>query len=182
MGVIDKLFGTGLRAVGETVQTIGGVVRENPEKAAARAHDYNVAALEQYAAEFQDRAGRTWVDAVADALNRLARPLITISVLGMLPAVVIWPERMSMALASLALLPTAYWALLTTIIAFYYGGRMQIKANDLKRDIALTAAVAPKVIGNITRMREEIMTYDKTDIKEASHPNPAIADWRKRHP
>ena len=44
----------------------------------------------------------------------------------------IWPEGAAVAFAALALLPAGYWALVTVIIGFYFGGRMQLKAQDFQ--------------------------------------------------
>ena len=63
-------------------------------------------------------------------LNRLVRPMITFGLLGILPAVIIWSERATIAFAALPLLPAGYWALVTVIIRFYFGGRMQLKVQD----------------------------------------------------
>tara|TARA_Y100000385_G_C12993137_1_gene593746 strand:- start:185 stop:358 length:174 start_codon:yes stop_codon:yes gene_type:complete len=56
--------------------------------------------------------------------------MITFGLLGILPAVIIWSERATIAFAALPLLPAGYWALVTVIIRFYFGGRMQLKVQD----------------------------------------------------
>ena len=76
-----------------------------------------------------------WCDGLVDGLNRLVRPVITFGLLGILPAVVIWPEGAAIAFAALALLPAGYWALVTVIIGFYFGGRMQLKAQDFQKSV-----------------------------------------------
>ena len=81
-----------------------------------------------------------------DGLNRLVRPVITFGLLGILPAVVIWPEGAAVAFAALALLPAGYWALVTVIIGFYFGGRMQLKAQDFQKSVQSAADRAPEVI------------------------------------
>lgn len=188
MGLIKWLFGGGARQVGDVVEQVGGVFRPNAEATASRAHDYNSAALAQYAAEFHKRSNRTWFDSLVDGLNRLARPIITVSVLGIIPAVMLWPEEAAVAFAALALLPTGYWALVSIIIGFYYGGRMQIKAQDFERSVADALARAPAVIENMKRLRDHLSPDEAADddpelaVEIAADlpatDNRAVADWR----
>ncbi|MEM7295815.1 MAG: 3TM-type holin [Pseudomonadota bacterium] len=187
MGLLKWLFGGGARQVGSVVEQVGGVFRPNAEAAAARAHAYDNAALSQYAAEFHPRQSRTWFDSLVDGLNRLARPVITASVLGIIPAVMLWPEKAAIAFASLALLPTGYWALVSIIIGFYYGGRMQIKAQDFERSVSEAVARAPAVIENIQRLRDHLTPEEAADDDPElavelsgelpTTDNRAVADW-----
>jgi hypothetical protein len=97
--------------------------------------------------------------------------------LGILPAVVIWPEGAAVAFAALALLPAGYWALVTVTIGFYFGGRMQLKAQDFQKSVQSAADRAPEVIANIKRLRTELSLElaQGLDID-----NPALRDWAKR--
>ncbi len=188
MGLRQWIFGKGISSVGNVVEQVGGVFRPNAEASDAREHDYRTAALAQYAAEFQQRQNRTWFDSLADGLNRLARPIITISVLGMLPAVVIWPERSAIAIQALQLLPTGYWAFVSIIIGFYYGGRMQIKSQEFEKSVVEAVARAPQTIENMRRLRNELSPEEATDESTemaleiaAGLPatdNQAVLDWR----
>jgi len=189
MGLMRWLFGGGAKQVGNVVEQVGGVFRPNAEANAARTHEYRSGALAQYAAEFHTRNNRTWFDSLVDGLNRLARPIITVSVLGIIPAVMLWPEEAAVAFAALALLPAGYWALVSIIIGFYYGGRMQIKAQDFEKSVADAVARAPEVIENMKRLRDHLSPEEATDDSTemaleiaADLPtteNPAVSDWRK---
>lgn len=148
------LLGGGAAQVGETVERVSGTFRPNAEATAARDHSLDQAALEQYAAEFRALQQRSWFDALVDGLNRLVRPMITLTVLGVIPAVMLRPEQMAVAFAALALLPTGYWALVSVIIGFYFGGRMQLKAQDFERSVQAAVSRAPKVIKSIESLRE----------------------------
>ena len=188
MGLINWLFGGGARQVGDVVEQVGGVFRPNAEAAAQRLHDRDDAVMAQYAAEFHDRSNRTWFDSFVDGLNRLARPIITISVLGVIPAVMIRAEVAAVAFAALALLPTGYWALVSIIIGFYYGGRMQMKAQDFERSVVEAVARAPQVIETMQRLRDhltpEVAVDDDPEVALAiagdlpATDNAAIKDWR----
>lgn len=190
MGLMSWLVGGGARAVGNTVEQVHDTFRPNAEKSAQRASDYNQAALAQYAAEFHARANRTWFDSLVDGLNRLARPLITMSVLGMLPAAMFFPEDTAVAIQAIQLLPTGYWALLSVIIGFYYGGRMQIKSHDFQKSITEAVARAPQVIDNMKRLRDHLSPEEAADddpeVAQAVSGalpvtnNKAVQDWRKK--
>jgi len=83
-------------------------------------------------------------------LNRLVRPIITFGFLRVLPAVMIWSEGAAIAFAALSL--ASYWALVTIIIRFNFGERMQLKVQGFYKSLQLAADRAPKVIANIERL------------------------------
>lgn len=192
MGLRNWIWGGGAGQVGDAIERVGGVFKPNAEASAVRAHGYDSAALAQYAAEFHPRNNRTWFDSFVDGLNRLARPIITVAILGVIPAVMIWPESAAISLAALALLPAGYWALVSIIIGFYYGGRMQIKAHDFEKSVAQAVERAPEVIENITRLRHHFSPGAAADddpelaVEIAgelpSTGNGAVTDWRKKFP
>lgn len=156
--IIGGLFGNGRNVVAETV----GVFRPNAELSAARAATHRAAALGQYAAEFHARENRTWIDALADAINRLVRPVITLALLYPIPATIHDPEAMAKVWAAIATLPPGYWAVVGIVLPFYFGGRMQIKAlNAGKWRAAAAAAIA----------------FGEEAAAEVAQ-NPALDDWR----
>ena len=128
-------------------------------------------------------------DGLVDGLNRLVRPVIIFGLLGILPAVVIWPEGAAIAFAALALLPAGYWALVTVIIGFYFGGRMQLKAQDFQKSVQSAADRAPEVIANIKRLRTALSPNEAADDDPelalelaqgfAEGENAAIVAWQK---
>ncbi|QAX31321.1 3TM-type holin [Leisingera sp. NJS204] len=180
MGLIQWLFGGGAKQIGGVIEQVGGVFRPNAEASAARAHEADAAALSQYAAEFQVRQQRTWFDSLMDGLNRMVRPVITLTVLGVIPAVMLWPEQMAVAFAALALLPTGYWALVSVITGFYYGGRMQLKAQDFTRSVSDAVARAPQVIENMRRLRDHLTPGEAKNFETipSCAENAAVAAWR----
>lgn len=156
-----SLFSSGRNPIVETVE----VFRENAEAGAQRDADYRQAALAQYGREFHARSNRTWLDAFADALNRLIRPVMTIATLYPLVATVRAPAAMEEVWTALATLPNGYWALLGIIIPFYFGGRMQTKALDASMFKSAATAVAG-LVGK----------GGGGDIQ--TEENSALADWR----
>ena len=181
MGLISWVLGGGAKQAAAAVGQVAGVFKPNAEASETRGHAYDWAALAQYTAEFA-HPRRGWFDGLVDGLNRLVRPAITFGLLGILPAVVIWPEG-----AALALLPAGYWALVTVIIGFYFGGRMQLKAQDFQKSVQSAANRAPEVIANIKRPRSALSPDEAADdspelalelaqgLPQAE--NAAVRDW-----
>ena len=135
---ILRLFTGG---VGETVAKAASAFMPNKEAQAQRDSAYRQAALGQYAAEFHTRANRTWFDSLVDGLNRLIRPVITLSLLAVIPVALAWPGSVTVASLALASLPDAYWMTLTVVLGFYFGGRMQLKGQDFRmKQAAATVA------------------------------------------
>ncbi len=158
MGILNFLFGGGRNVVTETIE----VFRPNEENSAQRAADHATAALNQYATEFHHRENRNWLDALADGLNRLVRPVVTIGLLYPIPATVGNPERMASVWSALATLPPGYWAIVGIVLPFYFGGRMQMKA--LASSEWRAAADAASALSAHADIQGE--------------ENAALADWR----
>ena len=92
--------------------------------------EQDLAALRRFAAEFQARGRRTWWDSLIDGLNRLPRPLITLAILAFFLLAPLAPVRFREIAHAYQQLPEGFWTLLSVIIAFYFGGRMQLKRED----------------------------------------------------
>lgn len=127
---------------------VAEVFVENKENKGQRNHDRHMAdidrdmaSLGQFSTEFHARENRTWWDSFVDGLNRLPRPLLTIAILSFFILAPLDPPRFIEIAKAYELMPPGYWALLSVIIGFYFGGRMQLKAQDfnVKKD-ALKAA------------------------------------------
>ena len=119
-------------------KAVAEVFTENKEKKSQRKHDAFIAnneldraALQEFAAEFHQRNRRTWWDAFIDGLNRLPRPLLTFSIIGFFVLAPLNPEKFLEIAKAYEVMPAGYWALLSVIVGFYFGGRMQIKSQDM---------------------------------------------------
>lgn len=117
---------------------VAEVFVENRENRGACQHeqwladlDRDRAVLQQFAAEFHARQNRSAWDAFVDGLNRLPRPLLTLAIIGFFVLAPLDPERFLLIAQALELIPAGYWALLSVMIGFYFGGRMQLKAQDM---------------------------------------------------
>jgi len=87
------------------------------------AHAEEMASLQQFAAEFGN--GRTWFDSLIDGINRLPRP----AALAMIGSYfyMSWndPAQLAVINGGLQTIPEPMWWLLTTVIMFYFGGRVE---------------------------------------------------------
>ena len=117
MGVIGKVLGAG-RAIGGVAEVFVG----NRAQREAIAGELAKAAVEQYGAEFA-RAGASRFDGFVDGLNRLPRPLLALSTLGLFAYAMAEPGGFGTRMQSLALVPEPLWWLLGAIVSFYFGAR-----------------------------------------------------------
>lgn len=115
------------------------VFKPNAEKEAARIHTerlelskQDLASLQQFANEFRSKRTSTAWDSFVDGLNRLPRPLITLGILGLFVLAPADPIRFFEIARAYQIMPDGFWALLSIIIAFYFGGRMQVTRQQMK--------------------------------------------------
>jgi hypothetical protein len=174
MNLFKLLFGGGANVLRDTVE----VFRPNAEASAARAFDLDAAALAQLSAEFHQRQARTWFDVLVDGLNRLPRPLMVITVFGLLIWTAIDPIRMAEVFTAWAIIPAGLWAIIGVIVSFFFGGRAQIKSHDFQREFAATLAAAPQVAANLRAVQSLRDEDGKEDMAEPVASNPALQDWR----
>ncbi len=163
-------------------------VRDHVERMALSAQD--LASLEQFAAEFHRREGRTWWDSFIDGLNRLPRPLITLGILAFFILAPLDPVRFFQIARAYEMMPEGFWALLGVIIAFYFGGRMQLKRQDMAvKGSAL--AVAREILAMRREVQAEEQSADPTGMKvmdapatpsvpSGRRPNRVIEEWHKQ--
>ncbi len=164
----------------------------NKEKQHQREHEENMAdmgrdmaSLQMFSNEFFQRQNRTWWDSLLDGLNRLPRPLFSIAILGFFMLAPLNPVKFMEIAKALEIIPPGYWALLSIILSFYFGGRMQLKSQDmaLKKD----AVQAAKELVSMRKSFREINTEgDTTESKifdnamesgEKRIKNKVIEEW-----
>jgi hypothetical protein len=176
------------------------VFKPNAENQAERGHverlaltEQDMASLQQFAAEFQAREGRTWWDSLVDGLNRLPRPLITLGILAFFVLAPLEPVRFLEIARAYQMMPDGFWALLSVVIAFYFGGRMQLKRQDMT--VKGGAVRAARQIMALRReeqaLREpasEAFAAAPPEVPPPSLPTPIVASgsnrvieaWRQR--
>jgi hypothetical protein len=167
------------------------VFTPNAEREAERAHDermavseQDLAALRQFAAEFHARERRTWWDALVDGLNRLPRPLLTLGVLGLFLLAPLDPVRFLALAKAYELMPDGFWALLSVIVAFYFGGRMQLTRQQMA-----VQGNALAIARDMVQLKRALTAVDggpRPAASQAPPPQPAvvrnrmIAEWQRR--
>jgi hypothetical protein len=171
------------------------VFKPNAEQQQVRKHleqmamsEQDMASLQQFAAEFYERKNRTWWDSLVDGLNRLPRPLITVGVLAFFVLAPYDPLRFLEIAKAYEVIPDGFWALLGVIIAFYFGGRMQVKSQDMAvKGHAVQAAkdlIAMRREFRDLRREEEPpseQTYQAAVASGATPmPNRVIEEWKRR--
>ena len=181
---LKMIFGGGRNVVTETAE----MFMENTEAGAQRSADYAQSALGQFGAEFQvARKGR--FDRFMDGLNRLPRPLIVIAIFSLFASSMFDPLWFAERMQGLVLVPDPLWWLAGTIVAFYFGGRFQMKSQEFSQAIAQSTARLPQVLENITRIRAlrhdspgAAETGTDTVLSEAAieaTDNEAVRAWRE---
>lgn len=151
--VIRVLFGGRGNMVRETAE----VFRENAEAASARDAGLQMTAIEAFAAEFA-HARRGRFDRFMDALNRVPRPALALSTLGLFAAAMVDPVWFADRMLGITLVPEPLWWLMGAIVSFYFGARQQVKGQEFQRSIAevlvrandLRATVDPSEAASVT--------------------------------
>lgn len=169
-----------IKAASKGVETVAGVFTSNKEKDAQRSADEQMALLKAYQAEFNQRENRNIVDSIADGFNRLIRPFIVVLVLSIFIVAYVSPTHLAEISTSLGVIPDGYWALLSIIIAFYFGGRMQLKSQQFKFSETQAQAVK-QLIETKKEFRKLEMDTDEPDrlVGEAAGKDPLLDEHRK---
>lgn len=173
MGLIDSVFnmvfgagGSGGNVVRETAE----VFRENAEAASAREADLQRAAIDAFAAEFaHSRSGR--FDRFMDGLNRIPRPALALSTLGLFVAAMVSPAWFSARMQGVALVPEPLWWLMGVIVSFYFGARHQMKGQELQRALAASLSLSER------RVRRDLQgeTAPMQVVQRPKQPRPKPA-------
>jgi len=158
--------------LGRTAQQVGGAVAQvaevftvNATKAEQAAAARYQSALAQAGAEFEI-VGDGWFDRFVNALNRLPRPMLALSTIGLFAYAMAAPVGFSVRMQGLAYVPEPLWWLLGAVVSFYFGAR----ELHYFRNYAPYVPAAP-MAG--TRSQASVQTPDDPDF------NAALEDWRQ---
>jgi hypothetical protein len=147
----------------------GSESRRHSRDLALSGHD--LTSLEQFAGEFQPRTTRTRWDSFIDGLNRVPRPLITLGVLAFFLLAPLDPLRFAQIARAYELMPEGFWALLSIIVAFYFGGRMQLKRQDMAmRGGALEVAREILALQRAAREEQQGQRAEPTKAEPPAEP------------
>ncbi len=173
---------------------VAEVFVENKENKGQRQHDAfiadvdrDLASLQQFSKEFHERQNRSWWDSFVDGLNRLPRPLITIAILSFFVLAPLDPVQFTQIAQAYNLMPDGYWMLLSVIIGFYFGGRMQLKMQDMS-----VSKDAVKAAKDLVAMRREFRQleieeespqskiYDNVTMSSGKPVNKVVEEWKQK--
>lgn len=156
--MLKWLLGGGLNAIN------GILGRFFPDKDAKEqnAHDEQVAFRHQVAAEAAN-APTGKFNSFVDGVNRLVRPFFTYGIVGLFIWAVCDPVGFSAVMAALALIPDPLWAILGTIVIFWFGGRTMENLKSTKID--------PRQVENVVASIRKIRELDSR-VSELQKPTP----------
>ena len=169
MGVIGKVLGAG-RAIGGVAEVFVG----NRAQREAIAGELATAAVEQFGAEFA-RAGASRFDGFVNGLNRLPRPLLALSTLGLFGYAMAEPGGFGTRMQSLALVPEPLWWLLGAIVSFYFGAR-ELHHQRTRGLIGLAAPAAPTPVAMAPQPPASLAAVPAAIDPEH---NAAVEEWRR---
>ncbi len=159
-----------LLGIGRAARDVGGAVAEvsevftiNKTKAEMAAQARYQAALEQAGAEFR-QAPIGGFDRFVNGLNRLPRPIMALSTVGLFSYAMADPAGFSVRMQGLAYVPEPLWWLLGAVVSFYFGAR---EMNYFRGYRANIPAGPPAI--------------SRAQPPEAPQ-NKAIAEWKAANP
>lgn len=172
------------------------VFKPNAENQAKRVHKermelsrQDLASLEQFAAEFKSKRTSTAWDSFVDGLNRLPRPLITLGIVGLFVLAPADPIRFLEIARAYQIMPDGFWALLSIIIAFYFGGRMQVTrqqmtiaggALDAAKDIVKVRSAIRELEEQEEPKTEKVYQEAAAAVEPDKRNNRIVTAWLKR--
>lgn len=149
--LLGFVTGGGIKAITDPAMDLIETFVPNAEEDAKRIVAQDTQLMRQYTAEFRRLENRTLWDSFVDGLNRIIRPAMTIGFVGfvlVLPP--ISPPLFAEIVTSYELVPDFFWAIVMTIVAFYFGKRT-IEKVQLKR---MERDKIRGVIESVKRVRE----------------------------
>jgi hypothetical protein len=130
--------------VGQAVAEVSEVFTVNKTKAEMGAQARYQAALAQAGAEFRQKP-LGWFDRFVNGLNRLPRPIMALSTVGLFAYAMADPAGFSVRMQGLAYVPQPLWWLLGAVVSFYFGARELNYFRNYRANIpAAPQTVAPQ--------------------------------------
>ncbi len=153
-------LGRAARDVGGAVAEVSEVFTVNRTKAEMGAQARYQAALAQAGAEFE-QAPLGWFDRFVNGLNRLPRPIMALSTVGLFGYAMADPAGFSIRMQGLAYVPEPLWWLLGAVVSFYFGARELNYFRGYRANIP-----APR-------------TPVRPEVQRQAEQNSALAAWRE---
>lgn len=151
-----------IEGVGKAVSGVAKVFVGDKSERDSQAHDEQMSVMQTFAAEFLPRENRTWWDSFVDGLNRLPRPVMTFGTIALFVYCIDDPAGFTSSMTALRLMPAEGWAVLGTIVVFWFGGKFIEKSWGTKIEIP-----SPEQIAALRELRRDMrdeQTITKADI------------------
>jgi len=120
----------------QAIPILGGIIKRWQQGSAAKEqhrHTEVMQPMTQFANEFGYASSRTWFDVLIDGLNRLPRPVIVSSIMYYMWLSWADPEYFAQVNQGLATIPEAMWALILSVVGFFFTIRELHHSRTSKR-------------------------------------------------
>ena len=161
-----------LLGIGQAVEGVAEVFVDNRTKRTQLTHETQVKTLEQLSAEFARERGN-WFDQFVDGLNRLPRPILAFSAVGLFAYAMKDPLGFGARMQGLALIPDPLWWLLGAIVSFYFGARELHYFRGASAGVP-TARVA-EVLQNVRALDA---AAQEPGLMDGNSSNEALKEWQ----
>jgi hypothetical protein len=184
MGLIGRILGMGgaAREIGAAVGGVAEVFVGNRAERDAAAEARLDTVVGEFGSEFT-AGGSTWFDGLVDGLNRLPRPMLALSTLGLFAYSMAEPAGFALRMEGLALVPEPLWWLLGAIVSFYFGAR-ELHYQRTRAGAAPSRAVPAAGVRAAAPVAEAlaaaIPAVTATVVDRADPDfNAAVEEWRR---
>lgn len=166
-----------IKPITDSVGSVAKIFVGDKSKRDEYSSNENIAGLNQFASEFNQRENRTWWDSLVDGINRLMRPSAFFTFIGMFWLAVYDPTYFALIVVSLKQIPELFWYTLLAMIGFLFPSRIIEKGSVGKwlssiknQDISKTINAAKE----IEKVRKEHEDVDTNKMR-----NETIDNWLK---
>ena len=136
------------------------------------------AAIDAFGNEFA-RPGSSRFDGFVNGLNRLPRPLLALSTLGLFAYAMAEPTGFGTRMRSLALVPEPLWWLLGAIVSFYFGAR-ELHHQRTRTTLTSFAAAAPAIAEAAEPAPVPVARLAAIPTAIDPDHNAAVEEWRRQ--
>ena len=130
-GLIGVGVGEAAKGVGDAISGVFRTVKGDRSAREEHISAEQIALIQQLTSEFAGRTPQTWWDSFVDGLNRLPRPLITISIMLSFLWAIIDPVSFTRSMQAFQVVPEELWIMWMTVVGFWFGSRLI--SQDIKR-------------------------------------------------
>lgn len=154
MSILGGITGL-VTGIGKSVEKNWKAIKGDKAAEEAAIHNEQIELLKQFAAEFIARPRATWWDSFVDGLNRLPRPMLTFSIIGIFVWAFYDPGAFALYMAAMDIVPDQLWLMFMTIVAFWFGSRLI--SQDIRK---------PKITKDQINRANEILLARKKFMSE----------------